>query len=94
MKEFFIYILTNSSGTLYTGVTSNLERRLHEHRSGTVPGFTQRYRINRLVFFEKAINAQSAVEREKQIKGRFREKRIKLIESANPNWHDLSEDWF
>ena len=94
MKEFFIYILTNSSGTLYTGVTSNLERRLHEHRSGTVPDFTQRYHINRLVFFEKAINAQSAVEREKQIKGRFREKRIKLIESANPNWHDLSEDWF
>jgi putative endonuclease len=87
---YFVYILANSSGTLYTGVTNNLERRVLEHR--TEPkGFTRKYRVGRLLYYEIADDARSAIAREKEIKGWRREKKLLLIESANLAWADLSD---
>ena len=98
MSDYFVYILTNRSGTLYTGMTNDLARRLAEHRGNvTTPGsFTSRYRITRLVYFEETSDAMAAIEREKQIKGWLRKKKLDLdlIASANPPWRDLSEGWF
>jgi putative endonuclease len=86
--------MTNRSRTLYVGVTSNLERRVQEHKTGTVPGsFTQRYRLDRLVYYERFARITSAIDREKQIKGWLRIKKIVLIVSQNPEWKDLSEEW-
>ena len=93
MRQYYVYILASRSRTLYTGVTNDLNRRVWEHRHGTIPGFTKRYRINRLVHFESTSNVSVAIAREKQIKGWSRAKRIALIESANPTWEDLSEAW-
>jgi putative endonuclease len=78
---------------LYIGVTSNLERRLYEHKNKLVPGFTAKYNISRLVYFETTEDALSAFEREKQLKGWLRSKKITLIESGNPHWKDLAEDF-
>jgi putative endonuclease len=94
MKSYHVYIKTNLSRTLYTGVTNNLVRRVSEHKSKEIPGFTQKYNITRLVYFEKTDDIRIAIAREKQIKGWLRAKKIALIESINPNWEDLSEDWF
>ncbi|QPJ60887.1 MAG: GIY-YIG nuclease family protein [Candidatus Nitronauta litoralis] len=93
MKEYFVYILTNASGNLYTGVTNNLERRIAEHRSGDMSGFARRYQMGRLVYFEKSNEVKSAIAREKQVKGWLRKKKVELIESENPDWRDLSEGW-
>jgi len=90
MKQFYVYIMTNKSRTLYTGVTNNLERRVHEHKQKLIPGFTIKYNISRLVFFESTQDIRAAIEREKQIKGWLRSKKIALIESVNPQWEDLS----
>ena len=88
-----VYILANKrNGTLYTGVTSNLRRRIGEHRSGAVPGFTMKYRIHMLVYYEVHENMYTAVTREKQIKGGSRKKKLALIEKDNPLWHDLSDE--
>lgn len=85
-----IYILTNKpNGTLYTGVTSNLIKRIYEHKQGTIPSFTQKYNCKRLVYYEQFENIIAAIEREKQIKGGSRSKKINLIESINPEWIDL-----
>jgi len=92
MKKYYVYILTNHSGTLYTGMTNNLSRRLQEHRSRQVAGFTKKYRITRLIFFEEFETPIEALMREKQIKGWLRIKKIRLIESVNPDWLDLTED--
>ena len=92
-RTFFVYIMTNRSGTLYVGVTNNLERRVFEHRNKLVPGFTTRYRIDTLVFFETTDDVRAAIEREKQIKGWSRRKKILLINRMNPSWRDLSRDW-
>ena len=94
MKQYFVYIMASKSKTLYTGMTNNLERRVYEHKHKLVPGFTARYNINRLVYYEQTTNVRSAIEREKQIKAWRREKKIKLIESMNPEWKDLSEELF
>ncbi len=94
MKQFYVYIMTNKSRTLYTGVTNDLKRRVYEHKRKTVAGFTSKYNINRLVYFQSCPNVRSAIEREKQIKGWLRVKKIALIESMNPVWNDLSADWF
>jgi putative endonuclease len=83
--------MTNKSGTLYTGVTNNLERRIYEHKHHLVNGFTKKYRIERLVYFEETNDINAAISREKQIKGWVRKKKIALIESMNPDWKDLSE---
>jgi len=96
MKEsrFFIYILASESRVLYTGVTRDLMRRIHAHRQGLMPGFTHRYRVSRLVYFEETPSARSSFARERQIKKWSREKKIALIESTNAGWLDLAEDWF
>jgi putative endonuclease len=83
--------MTNKSGTLYTGVTNNLERRIYEHRHHLVKGFTNKYNIDKLVYFEETNDINAAISREKQIKGWLRKKKIALIESMNPGWKDLSE---
>jgi putative endonuclease len=86
--------MTNRSGTLYTGMTNDLERRVYEHKQGLVPGFTKKYNIIRLVFFEETPDVEVAIMREKQIKGWLRRKKIRLIESVNPEWEDLSDSWY
>ncbi|MBU4232444.1 MAG: GIY-YIG nuclease family protein [Proteobacteria bacterium] len=83
--------MTNKSGTLYTGVTNNLERRIYEHKHHLVKGFTSKYKIGKLVYFEETNDINAAISREKQIKGWLRKKKIALIESMNPGWKDLSE---
>ncbi len=87
-------MMTNRSLTLYTGVTGNLLRRVHEHKNKLVPGFTTKYKITRLVYFEETSNVYAAITREKQIKGLARAKKIALIESINPEWEDLSAGWY
>ncbi len=92
MKRYYVYILTNASRTLYVGFTSDLARRVYEHKQKLVPGFTARYNITRLVYFEDTVNARAAIAREKEIKGWTRARKIALVSSANPAWRDLSED--
>jgi putative endonuclease len=92
--NFYVYILTNRSKTLYIGVTNHLERRIMEHRSKTVPGFTKKYNISLLVYFENFEDIRQAIQREKELKGWKRDKKINLIEIGNPHWEDLSKDWF
>jgi putative endonuclease len=86
---YYVYIMTNKSRTLYTGMTNDLGRRVYEHKNKLVPGFTSRYNITKLMYFESTSDALSAIAREKQIKGWLRTKKIALIESANPEWRDL-----
>jgi len=94
MHQYFVYIMTNKSGTLYVGVTNNLERRISEHKNSLIEGFTKKYKINKLLYFEETNDILAAINREKQIKGWRRDKKIALIESVNPMWKDLSEGWF
>lgn len=90
---FTVYILTNKWHTvLYTGITSNLSKRIVEHKEKLIPGFTSRYNINKLVYYETTENPEAAITREKQIKGWIRKKKIALIESMNPKWNDLLGD--
>ena len=92
-KQFYVYIMANQyNTTLYTGVTSNLVRRVFQHREKLVEGFTKKYNINKLVYFEILGSAEKAIKREKQIKAGSREKKIELIESINPGWKDLYEE--
>ena len=93
MKQYYVYIMTSNSGTLYTGMTNDLQRRVYQHKQKLIPGFTFRYNVNRLVYFEVFNEPQQAIAREKQIKGWLRRKKIALIEEQNPTWCDLSEDW-
>ena len=94
MRQYYIYIMTNRSKTLYTGVTSNIERRVYEHKQKLVDGFTKRYTLTMLVYYESTNDVRSAIRREKQIKGWLRSKKITLIESVNPEWGDLSDGWY
>ena len=94
MHRYCVYIMTNHSGTLYTGVTNDIERRVYEHKSKLVPGFTAKYNITRLVYFEDTSDIQAARVREKEIKGWLRVKKVELIESINPGWKDLSDGWY
>ena len=87
---YWVYILTNKSGTLYTGVTNNLTCRLHQHRSGSGSRFTSNYHITKLVHCEQTDDVQAAIAREKEIKAWRREKKIALINSVNPKWDDLA----
>jgi putative endonuclease len=91
--QYFVYIMANLARTLYTGVTNDLERRVYEHKKKLVPGFTARYSLNKLVYCEAGENIYEVIRREKQIKGWFRNKKIKLVESINPEWKDLGVDW-
>ena len=94
MKTFYFYIMASESGTLYIGVTSNIKKRVWEHKNHLVPGFTDKYMIEKLLYFETIGDAISAINREKQIKKWRRQKKVKLIDSENPNWSDLSQDWY
>ena len=92
-KRPCIYILANKrNGTLYTGVTAHLQKRIYEHKSGAVEGFTKKYRIHRLVYYEVYEDMYSAIAREKQIKGGSRKKKLALIEKYNPAWRDLADE--
>ena len=93
MQQYYVYIMNSASGTLYTGVTNDLQRRVSEHKQGTVTGFTQKYGCNRLAYYEITNDVKAAIAREKQIKGWIRVKKIALIKSLNPTWRDLSEDF-
>lgn len=90
MATYFVYLLASHSRVLYCGVTNDLRRRLAEHASGALPGFTSRYRVHRLVHYESFGEIRDAIAREKQIKRWRREKKVRLIESHNPDWVDLS----
>ena len=93
MNTYCVYIMASKSRTLYTGVTNNLERRVLEHRCKLVPGFTARYNIDRLVYYEVCGDPRAAISREKQIKGWTRLRKVALIESLNRDWKDLSDGW-
>jgi putative endonuclease len=92
-KQYCIYILTNKNNTaLYTGVTSNLQKRVYEHKEKLVDGFTKRYNVTKLVYYEVYDEVYSAIAREKQIKAGSRQKKIALIEGMNKKWRDLYEE--
>ena len=93
MNQYYVYIMSNKSKTIYTGITNNLHRRVFEHKSKKINGFTSRYNITKLVYYEITNEVKTAIAREKQIKGWIRKKKINLIESRNPEWNDLSEEW-
>jgi putative endonuclease len=93
MKTYYVYNMTNHSRTLYTGVTNNLQRRVYAHKHKLVPGFTSKYNITKLVYYEEGNDVNAALAREKQIKGWLRAKKIALIESINSEWKDLSLEW-
>ena len=92
--RYYVYILSSRSRNLYTGVTNDIFRRVWQHREGRGSEFTRRYRIHRLVYFERFDSVNSAIAREKQIKAWTRAKRIALIESQNPAWDDLAARWY
>jgi putative endonuclease len=92
-KQWYVYILTNNSCTLYVGVTNDLQRRVYEHKEKEVPGFTSKYNVSQLVYYEVYDSPIHAIEREKQLKSWRREKKIALIRSTNPRWLDLAADW-
>ncbi len=89
-RKFYIYILTNRSNTLYIGVTNNLQKRLWEHKHKLVKGFTAKYNLDRLIYFEEYRDVNEAIEREKKLKGWNRKKKINLIKTKNPEFKDLS----
>ena len=94
-RKYYVYILASKKyGTIYIGQTNNLIRRVAEHKSGLIKGFTQKYKVNKLVYYEETNYINNSIEREKQLKGWLRKKKMALIESMNPDWEDLSKGWF
>ncbi len=90
MKTYYVYILaTHRNGTLYTGVTSDLVRRVYQHKQSLVAGFTKKYGVHRLVYYESTNDVSAAIRREKQLKKWKRAWKIRLIEERNPSWEDL-----
>jgi putative endonuclease len=94
VKQYYVYIMASKTGTIYTGVTNDMVRRVYEHKHGLIPGFTTKYGITKLVYYESGSDINSAITREKQIKGWLRKKKVALVESTNPNWTDLSAGWY
>lgn len=92
-KTYFVYMLSSKSRALYIGVTSDLLRRIHQHRTKASRSHTSRYRIHRLVYFETTDDVYSAIQREKTLKAFRREKKTRLIEAVNPRWEDLAQAW-
>ncbi len=93
-KRYYVYLLTNwNNRVMYIGVTNNLERRLYEHINKLVKGFTEKYNVHKLVYYEETPDIKVALEREKEIKKWRREKKDNLVVSINPTWKDLSEEW-
>jgi putative endonuclease len=92
-RNYFVYIMSSLSRTLYTGVTNDLQRRVFEHKEGRLGSFTARYNVKRLIYFEEFGDINQAITREKEIKRMTRRRKIELIESMNPDWQDLSQGW-
>ncbi len=93
-KTYYVYILSNKrNGTLYIGVTGNLEKRIYEHRNNLIEGFTSKYSVHHLVYYEQTNDVYSAIQREKQLKKWNRRWKLECIEKVNPDWKDLSDDW-
>ena len=92
-KEYYVYIMSNWSRTLYVGVTGELMARVSQHKAKAKSGFTRKYNVTDLVYYESTNDVRAALEREKQLKGWLRKKKIALVESMNPEWRDLSLDW-
>ncbi|MFH0768171.1 MAG: GIY-YIG nuclease family protein [Chloroflexota bacterium] len=93
MKNYYVYILASRrNGTLYTGVTNNLTRRAYEHKNDFIKGFTEKYGVHKLVYYEQCENVESAIQREKRVKSWHRKWKIDLIEETNPEWKDLSNE--
>ena len=93
-KFYYVYIMASRSRTLYTGITSVIVRRIWQHKTGALGGFTARYKIHRLVYFETFVEVSNAIAREKEIKDLSRQGRVALIEEQNPTWEDLSSGWY
>jgi putative endonuclease len=94
MKIYYIYILASKrNGTIYIGITNNLEKRIYEHKNEITKGFTKKYDVKKLVYYEKTNDVISAIAREKQLKKWNRKWKLELIEKSNPQWNDLSKDW-
>ena len=94
MHEYYVYILTNQNNkVMYIGMTNDLQRRLYEHKNELIDGFTKRYHVHKLVYFEQTSDVNEAIAREKQLKGWLRAKKNALVETINPEWKDLSLDW-
>lgn len=92
-KSYFVYIMASRrNGTLYTGITSNLKRRTCEHRNDLIEGFTKKYKVHHLVYYEQTPDVRSALEREKRVKKWKRKWKLELIERLNPRWQDLYDD--
>jgi putative endonuclease len=92
-RFYYAYILSSLSGTLYTGITNSIYHRTLQHKNKETAGFTSKYDVSRLVYFERFRDVRAAIRREKEIKGWTRKKKIALIESVNPKWEDLAEGW-
>jgi len=94
MKHYYVYLLTNwNNKVMYVGMTNNLERRIYEHKNKLINGFTKKYNINKLVYYEETSDVNSALSREKEIKKWRREKKDTLVLNSNPEWKDLSDEW-
>jgi putative endonuclease len=93
-RRYYVYIMTNRTRTLYTGVTHNLTKRVDQHKNKLLAGFTTQYNLTRLAYFEVFDDIRNAIAREKQIKGWLRSKKVALIIAGNPTWKDLAEDWY
>jgi len=94
MKAHVYILASRRNGTLYIGVTSNLHKRIYEHKNSLIKGFTSKYKIKLLVYFEEINDINVAIAREKQLKGWKRIRKLELIEKENPNWVDLANDWY
>src|SRR5690242_12049246 len=92
-RTYYVYILASPTRTLYIGVTNNLRRRVAEHKSKLIPGFTSKYNVTQLVYFESTSDVQAAIAREKQLKAWRRARKFILVEAENLNWRDLTLDW-
>ena len=94
MNHYYVYILTNWKGNvMYIGVTTDLKRRLYEHKHELIEGFTKSYHVHKLVYYEETGDVRAAIEREKQLKNWSRAKKNALVETMNPRWEELSKDW-
>ncbi len=95
IHTYYVYILASQrNGTLYIGMTNNLQRRVFEHKTGNIKGFTQKYGVSMLIYFEEFQQVAQAIKREKNLKKWKRAWKLKLIEEENPNWNDLAKDWY
>ena len=94
LQTYYVYIMSSKSFTLYVGITSNLIRRVYEHKHKLIEGFTSRYNVNRLVWYEATSDVRSAIIREKELKGWTRKRKVDLVTSSNPQWLDLSKELF